>query len=134
VTALSGKPYITDVSQKYVVPQADNGAIVQGSHAVSSPYSSYASLLAEVGVVGFAIIVGIYVVAFRRTWHLSRFAVSRARPGDALPALALATTVALLTLVQMALLENWFEVTRVTFIAWAMLAVSCKEFDARANA
>ena len=38
---------------------------------------------------------------------------------------------AFVTLVQMALLENWLEVTRVTFIAWAMLAVCLKEFDSR---
>jgi hypothetical protein len=49
------------------------------------------------------------------------------------PALALATTVAFLTLLQMGILENWFEVTRVTFIAWAMFAVVCKELDARAE-
>ena len=50
---------------------------------------------------------------------------------DPLPALALATTVAFLTLLQMGILENWFEVTRVTFVAWAMFAVLSKELDAR---
>jgi hypothetical protein len=30
----------------------------------------------------------------------------------------------------MGLLENWLEVTRLTFIAWAVLAISTKEFDA----
>ncbi len=43
----------------------------------------------------------------------------------------LATAIAFLTLVQMAFLENWLEVTRLTFVAWAMLAVSAKELDAR---
>jgi hypothetical protein len=31
----------------------------------------------------------------------------------------------------MGLLENWLEVTRLTFIAWALLAIVTKEFDAR---
>jgi hypothetical protein len=110
------------------------GAVVQGSHAVSSPFSSYASLLAEVGVLGFAIIVGIYLIAVQHAWRMSRSVLSGASLGDPLPALALATTVAFLTLVQMALLENWLETTRVTFIAWAMLAVCLKEFDARDQA
>ena len=51
-------------------------------------------------------------------------------PDDSLPSLALATMIAFLTLVQMAFLENWFEVTRITFVAWAMLAVVLKEFGA----
>ena len=133
-TALVGKSYTTDVSDKYVLPQTENGAVVQGSYAVSSPFSSYASLLAEVGVLGFAIIVGIYLVAVQRAWRMSRSAFSRAILGDSLPPLVLATTVAFVTLVQMALLENWFEVTRVTFIVWAMLAVCSKESDAREQA
>jgi hypothetical protein len=53
------------------------------------------------------------------------------RRGDPLPALILATFVAFLTIVQMALLESWFEVTRVTFVIWMMFAVCCKELDAR---
>ena len=72
VTALVGKAYTTDVSEKYVVPQMDEGRDRAGSYAVSSPFSSYASLLAEVGVLGFAIIVGIYLVAVKRAWPMSR--------------------------------------------------------------
>jgi len=45
--------------------------------------------------------------------------------------LILATFVAFLTIVQMALLESWFEVTRITFVIWMMFAVCCKELDAR---
>jgi len=32
---------------------------------------------------------------------------------------------------QMALLENWFEVTRLTFLTWIIFAVVTKEFGAR---
>ncbi len=31
----------------------------------------------------------------------------------------------------MAVLENWFEVTRITFIIWIMFAVCCRELDSR---
>jgi hypothetical protein len=31
----------------------------------------------------------------------------------------------------MAMLDNWLEVTRITFIAWIILAVAMKEFEGR---
>ena len=127
----SGKTYTTDVAEKYVLPQLRTGAVVQGSHAVSSPYSSYTSLLAEVGILGFALIAGAYFGAVGRAWRMARFALTAPVRGDPLAAVVLATAIAFLTLVQMALLENWFEVTRVTFVAWTLLAVSAKELDAR---
>jgi DNA-binding XRE family transcriptional regulator len=128
---VGGKPYSTDVSDKYVVPQLEQGAIVEGSHAVSTPYSSYASLLAEVGVLGMLLIAVVYAGGVLRSWGMARRALRSPQSGDPLPALALATFVAFLTLVQAALLENWFEVTRVTFIFWIMLAVVTRELEAR---
>jgi hypothetical protein len=44
--------------------------------------------------------------------------------------LLITTTIAFFALLQMGLLENWLEVTRLTFISWALLAISTKEFDA----
>src|SRR3712207_7413413 len=44
-----------------------------------------------------------------------------ATDGDPLPALLCASTVAFFVLLQMALLENWFEVTRITFLSWIIL-------------
>jgi hypothetical protein len=126
-----GKTYATDVSTKYVVPQIKRGLVIQGSRAVSSPFSSYTSLLAEVGVFGFVLIVSAYIGALARAWRMARYALAARITGDPLPAVLLATVVAFLTLLQMGLLENWFEVTRVTFVAWTLLAVSAKELDAR---
>ncbi len=126
-----GRVYETDVSTKYVLPQIQTGLIVQGSHAVSSPYSSYASLLAEVGIVGFGLIVSVYFGAIARSFRMARFAIGSRRADDAVPALALATVVAFVTLAQMAFLENWLEVARVTFVAWTLLAVTAKELDAK---
>ena len=58
----------------------------------------------------------------------------RAAPGDPLPALLLATTIAFFVLLQLAALDNWLEVTRITFLSWALLAVVTRESDARERA
>ena len=129
----TGGVYGTDVSQKYVTSKTQNRPAIQGSRALSSPFSSYFSLAAEVGILGLALMAGLYVAAFLRSFHLARREVARARHDDPLPALTLATTIAFLTLLQMGVLDNWFEVTRVTFIAWAMFAVVTKELDTRAE-
>jgi DNA-binding XRE family transcriptional regulator len=126
-----GAAYATDVSQKYIQPLLKGRTIVEGSGALSSPYSSYLSLAAEVGLAGLVLIVGVYLVALLRSFGLARRQIANATPGDSVPALALATTIGFLTLLQMAFLENWLEVTRITFIVWAMLAVVAKELDSR---
>ncbi len=129
-----GRVYRTDVSDKYVLPQVRTGEIVQGSRAVTSPFSSYFSLLAEVGVFGFLLIVGTYLAATIHVLRAARLAIARAVPGDSLPALLVACFVAFAVLLQMAVLENWLEVTRVTFVAWMLLAVAMKELAAREHA
>jgi hypothetical protein len=130
---LTGGVYETDVSERYVTPQLREGAVIEGSRALSSPYSSYLGLAAEVGLLGLAIMVGLYIAALLRSSRLARQEIADAIPGDPVPALALATTIGLLTLLQMAFLENWLEVTRVTFIVWAMFAVVTKELDSRSG-
>jgi hypothetical protein len=57
--------------------------------------------------------------------------VRAAKPGDSLPALMLAAVAGIFVLMQMGILNNWFEVARVTFIAWGFFAIANKEFDAR---
>jgi hypothetical protein len=128
---LTGGPYRTEASERYVLPYLETREIVEGSRAVTSPYSSYLGLAAEVGLVGVVLVLGVYLAALARSARLARSQIARARPGDPLPALALATMTAFLLLLQMGLLENWLEVARVTFVAWAMLGVVCKELDAR---
>jgi transcriptional regulator with XRE-family HTH domain len=128
-----GKPYSTDVSAKYVTPRLGVGSAVLGSTAVTSPFSSYLSLAAEVGLLGLVLIAGIYLKATARAIRNARVALSESTPGDPLPALTLASIVALTVLLQMGLLDNWFEVTRVTFIAWILLAVTSKELSARSE-
>jgi len=128
-----GKKYSTDVSDKYVLKQYHGAAVVQGSKALSSPFSSYLSLMAEVGMLGFFLLAGLYVAATARAIQLARWALRAPARGDPLPALLIAAAVAFTVLVQMALLDNWLEVTRVTFVAWILLAVGAKEVSARST-
>jgi hypothetical protein len=134
VKALTGgQAYHTDVSDKYVVP-LQNGPVIEGSKAVTSPFSSYTSLLAEVGVAGFLLIVGVYLTATGRVSRVTFRTIHSAAPGDPLPALLVATSVAFLVLLQMGILENWLEVTRVTFPAWLLLGVTTRELAQRGDA
>jgi DNA-binding XRE family transcriptional regulator len=130
---LVGGVYSTDVSNEYVLPYAGTAEVVEGSRAVTSPHSSYLGLAAEVGLVGLALVVGVYALVLVRISRLSHVSIARAGGADSVPSLALATAVGFLTLVQMAFLENWLEVTRATFLVWIMLAVVGKELDARSG-
>ena len=60
---LTGGVYETDVSKKYIDPQLREGVVIEGSGALSSPYSSYLSLAAETGLLGLVLIVGVYLAA-----------------------------------------------------------------------
>jgi hypothetical protein len=121
----------TDVSDKYVLPQYQNAQVVQGSGALSSPFFSYVSLMAEVGLPGFFLITALYVLGAVRAVRMARSSMRDPTPGDSLPALLIASAAAFTLLLQMAFLENWLEVTRVTFIAWTLLAVGSKELSSR---
>jgi hypothetical protein len=131
VQTLTGESYTTDVSVKYVLPQLTTAGAILGSEGLATPFSSYVALLAELGLGGLLLIVALYVGPFLRCLRMAVFAMTRARPGDPLPALLLASTVAFLTLLQMGFLDNWLETTRVTFTAWILFAVAHKEFRAR---
>jgi hypothetical protein len=126
-----GRAYHTDVSDRYVLPQLKSGPIVEGSRALSSPFSSYLSLMAEVGLVGFVLMTGVYVAATTRALRMVREAIRTPALNDPLPGLLLGCTIAFTALLQMGFLENWLEVTRATFLAWILLAVATKELAAR---
>jgi DNA-binding XRE family transcriptional regulator len=126
-----GRAYRTDVSDKYILPHIAFAESVLGSKALKSPFSTYTSLLAEVGLTGFLTVTFIYLLGLTRAVKSAVGIMRIAEPGDALPALALATAVAFLLLLQMAFLENWWEVARVTVPTWMLLAVVTKELDSR---
>ena len=125
-----GELYRTDVSERYVIERLRAAEVVLGSRALTQPYSSYVALLAEVGVVGFALVLFLYLGALARAVRMT-FATTGTRGRDAVPALVLASAVGFFTLLQMGLLENWLETTRVAILPWVLLAVATKEFEAR---
>lgn len=123
--------YRTDVSDKYTIPRLKNQEVVEGSNALTTPLSSYFALLAEVGIVGFVLMVALYGRALFDSLRMTFKALSRAPDGDPLPGLLLASAAGFFVIIQMGILENWWEVTRLTFILWILFAVATKEYEAR---
>jgi len=134
VLALTGgKIYHTDVSDKYVLTE-QNGAVIQGSRQLSSPFATYFSLPAEVGLPGLILLFTLYARGAFRAGRMTVRSLKNARLGDPLPPLLIACTTAFVVLLQMGLLSgNWFEVTRITFLTWALLAVTTREYEARSE-
>lgn len=126
-----GRGYRTDVSDRYVMQRYTSAQVVIGSRSLTTPFSSYTSLLAEVGVFGLLAILAIYLGALVRSVRMTAVSMREATTGDSLPGLLLASSVALFVLLQMAFLDNWLEVARITVPAWILLAVATKEFEAR---
>jgi transcriptional regulator with XRE-family HTH domain len=131
VALTGGHPYHTDVSDKYTEPQLVTGASITGSKALSSPFSSYTSLLGEVGLLGALTILSAYVMALFQAGRMTIAVIRRPRSRDPLIALVFASAATFYLLLQLAFLENWLEVTRVTFLSWALLAIVTKEFQTR---
>jgi transcriptional regulator with XRE-family HTH domain len=128
-----GREYHTDVSDRYVLPRYRSATTILGSRAPDSPFASYTALLAEVGILGFVLLVAMYVGAVLQAGKMALTAMRWRLRDDPLPALLLATTIAFFVLLQMAALDNWLEVTRITVPAWILLAVTTKEFEARSS-
>jgi transcriptional regulator with XRE-family HTH domain len=127
-----GSIYRTDVSDKYVLPEIRSAPVIEGSGQLSSPFATYLSLPAEVGLPGLILILIIYCRATFRSARMTVTSLRHARSGDPLPGLLIASTIAFTVLLQMGFLGgNWFEVTRVTFFSWALLAIASKEFESR---
>jgi transcriptional regulator with XRE-family HTH domain len=129
----NGVAYRTDVSDQYVRPVLERREALLGSTVALAPFSSYTSLLAEVGILGCLILLAVYLAGLARALRLTLASSSRAVRSDPLPALAIACTIAFAVLLQMAFLENWLEVVRVTIPAWVLLAVVLKEYGARSR-
>jgi hypothetical protein len=124
------EPYQTDVSTKYLIPRLSEPAVL-GSHSVTAPFSSYLALIAEVGILGGALLIAAYFIATARATRAA-FRLSLTAPsGDPLPALVVTTATAFFTLLQMAIFGNWFEVARVTLPTWILYAIITRELQAR---
>lgn len=127
--SLTGGPYESDVASKFIAPRLDSEVIL-GSRALTKPLSSYTSLVGEVGIFGFIALIGAYLLALVAAARLAIRAMRERVPRDPRPGLLLAATIAFAVLLQMAALDNWLEVARITFPSWALLAVAIKEYHA----
>ncbi len=128
---VNGGPYSSPPANEYIVPRIRSRAYVEGSKAVTWPLSSYTSLLAEVGLGGSLLLIGAYLAAALRAARLATAAMRQRLPSDPLCGILLASAVAFFVLLQLAALDNWLEVTRITFLAWALLAVGTRELEFR---
>jgi hypothetical protein len=122
-----GEPYHTDVSDEYVAPSLRNKEAVAGSSAVNNPLVEYVAIAAETGILGVVAVAALYGVALFGAGRATVVRARAARPGDAIPALLAMATVGLFVLIQMGMLQNWLEVTRLTFPTWIILGIAWTE-------
>jgi hypothetical protein len=106
--------YMTDVAARYVMPVINNYAF--GAASTTVPWFSFLSIPAELGIPGLIIVLALYCGAVWMCWR-------RVHDSDSLGLLAGWTFIALLLLVQMAWLENWLEVSRLTVPVWVMFGI-----------
>ncbi len=119
--------YITPIppghfARKFVVPLTYRSVAAFGSTTIDGPFSSYVSLLAEVGLVGFFI----YLLIYYRTYKEVLAVLKRAwaERDSELAGLCLAAILGILSLFEMAFLDNWFEVSRVTVLMWLLIVAA----------
>jgi transcriptional regulator with XRE-family HTH domain len=128
---LTGGDYRTDVSEKWTIPSIKNAPVIGGSVQISQPYMSYTAVAAEAGMGGLLLIVSIYFIALGWTAKMANKAIRLSSRSDPLVPVCLAACVGIFTLIQLGALENWLEVTRITFFCWALVAIAAKEMEDR---
>ncbi len=119
LVSIMGGRYQTDVAREYV------GTIdvkpIQGGTTASSPFSSYTSLAAEVGILGLFIYLAAYGIALTYSYRKLR---QSAATGDALTArLAFTCFGGLILLLVQALFDNWLDATRVAIPLWILVGL-----------
>jgi|SRR5579884_39911 hypothetical protein len=105
-------------ANEYYVPLVYKSSYLFGSWTIDGPTTSYVSLLAEVGLIGFVL----YMLIYFRLYKLALATARRAwaRRDAQLFGLSIACAIGLLLLLEMAFLDNWLEVSRVTVPLWLL--------------
>jgi hypothetical protein len=106
--------YVTDVAARYTLPVANLFAF--GSATAAVPWFSYLAIPAELGIVGLLMVLAIYISAIRYCWKVSW-------EQNVMAILARWVLIGMVLLLQMAFLENWLEVSRVTVPVWLVFGV-----------
>lgn len=109
------QPRFTAISEMYMAPTR-TGAVF-GSKQLSNPNSSIIAPIAEIGLLGGAIIVGMYLYLCWMGWQLVRDVKSRAP--ELLP-LACAFLTGSVYLFGLGFLDNVWEMTRATLPVWLL--------------
>ena len=109
--------YATDVGSKYILSIPNTS--IQGGNTAASWQSSYTSLAAEVGTLGFLVYMAAYLSAMVFSY---RRLVASAKAHDALGVrLGFVCFGGILLLLIQALFDNWLETTRVTIPLWTLI-------------
>ena len=117
--SIMGGQYSTDVSKRYIASIPFRA--IQGGTTAASPYSSFTSLAAEVGPLGFFAYLAAYLAAL--LFSLRRMRAS-AKAGDTLSVrLAFTCFGGLILLLIQALFDNWLESTRVAIPLWTLVGL-----------
>ncbi len=111
--------YMTPLAEQIVIPLLLKPDIQLGSGTVDWPFTSYISLLAETGVVGFTALMSIYAYTW---WRLMRSARGAQWPETRAVALAAAMTLG--TLLLISAIDNYLEHTRLAGLTWTLVALA----------
>ena len=101
-----------------------------GSAQVDSPFSAYAGLLGETGLIGFAIYMSFYVGAFRR---LKSYWERFHNDVEVFPLLTASLGFMIYTLT-VSVYNPWLETGRMTTILWSMIGMLCVYAEAVTSA
>jgi len=118
---MGGRVYSTDVADQYVLPLYDFSEALLGGTQLSSPFSSYYALIAEVGLPGLVLILLIYGKVLQVSYGAYRFFSST--KDFVVASAALACFGGFLFIVQLAAIENWLEAARAMVPLWTIFAV-----------
>jgi hypothetical protein len=131
------KNYVSTVepsywAEKYALPLIHTSTFYfLGSGTVDWPFSSYLTLVAELGILGIGFYFWIYIRVFKiidreskKAWHAK----------DALAyAISMAGLMGIVFLAQIAILDNWLESVRVMIPFWLMVLPLLPGDDAKVN-
>jgi len=116
--------YLSDVAKKYIVPITARGLFTFGAATTSEPWFSHLAILAELGLIGYLIVMATYFQAARMSWRMTS-------SGGSTATLSRWVLVAIFILLQLGFVGEWLEVTRVTIPIWLIFGALLAGFQNR---
>lgn len=110
--------YTSDLSTRFIIPYFEQGRFFLSGSNTDGPFTSYVSILAEVGLLGAVAIFGIYALTLRALVRSLR------RSNDPVhKTLAAWGLIGILMLLGIAGVDNYLETTRYTLLVWLAVAI-----------